>query len=51
MEAQLQKESIITLDDLNKPPFSVDGGLKKLNKVFKDETAKIIKELNEYLYA
>ena len=51
MEAQLQKESIITLEDLNKPPFSVDGGLKKLNKVFKDGTAKIIEELNEYLYA
>ena len=51
MEAQLQKESIITLDDLNKPPFSLEGGLKRLNKVFKNETADIIKELNEYLYA
>ncbi|WP_027066829.1 type I restriction-modification system endonuclease [Maribacter sp. Hel_I_7] len=51
MEAQLQKESIITLEDLNKPPFSVDGGLKKLDKVFKNDTAEIIKELNEYLYA
>ncbi|MDO6597245.1 type I restriction-modification system endonuclease [Oceanihabitans sp. 2_MG-2023] len=51
IEAQLQKESIITLEDLNKPPFSVDGGLKRLDKVFKNETAEIIKELNEYLYA
>lgn len=51
MEAQLQKESIITLDDLNKPPFSVDGGLKRLDKVFKNETAQIVKELNGYLYA
>ncbi|WP_282133583.1 type I restriction-modification system endonuclease [Cellulophaga baltica] len=51
IEAQLQKESIITLEDLNKPPFSVDGGLKRLDKVFKNETADIIKELNEYLYA
>ncbi|MWW23139.1 type I restriction-modification system endonuclease [Algibacter lectus] len=51
MEAQLQKESIITLEDLNKPPFSVDGGLKRLDKVFKNETAQIIKELNDYLYA
>ncbi|AEH01967.1 type I restriction-modification system endonuclease [Lacinutrix sp. 5H-3-7-4] len=51
IEAQLQKESIITLEDLNKPPFSVDGGLKRLDKVFKNETAGIIKELNEYLYA
>ncbi|MCL5129333.1 type I restriction-modification system endonuclease [Algibacter sp. L4_22] len=51
MEAQLQKESIITLEDLNKPPFSVDGGLKRLDKVFKNETAQIINELNDYLYA
>jgi type I restriction enzyme R subunit len=51
IEAQLQKETIITLQDLNKPPFSVDGGLKRLEKVFKNETAQIIKELNEYLYA
>lgn len=51
IEAQLQKESIITLDDLNKPPFSVDGGLRKLDKVFKNETEQIIKELNGYLYA
>jgi type I restriction enzyme R subunit len=51
IEAQLQKESIITIEDLNKPPFSLDGGLKRLDKVFKNETADIIKELNEYLYA
>ncbi|WP_066226206.1 type I restriction-modification system endonuclease [Formosa haliotis] len=51
IEAQLQKESIITLEDLNKPPFSVDGGLKRLEKVFKNETAQIINELNDYLYA
>jgi type I restriction enzyme R subunit len=51
IEAQLQRESIITLDDLNKPPFSVDGGLKRLDKVFKNETEQIIKELNSYLYA
>lgn len=51
IEAQLQKESIITLEDLNKPPFSVDGGLKRLDKVFKNETAQVISELNSYLYA
>ncbi|REE25012.1 type I restriction enzyme R subunit [Winogradskyella pacifica] len=51
IEAQLQKESIITLEDLNNPPFSVDGGLKRLDKVFKNETGRIIKELNSYLYA
>lgn len=51
IEKQLQKESIITIDDLNKPPFSIDGGLKKLDKVFKNETTQIINELNSYLYA
>ncbi len=51
IEAQLQKESIVTVEDLNKPPFSTEGGLKRLDKVFKNETAQIIKELNEYLYA
>ena len=50
IEAQLQKESIITLEDLNTPPFSLDGGLKRLDKVFKNETAQIINQLNNYLY-
>ena len=50
IEAQLQKESIITLEDLNKPPFSLDGGLKRLDKVFKNETTQIINQLNTYLY-
>ena len=50
IEAQLQKESIITIDDLNTPPFSLDGGLKRLDKVFKNETTQIITQLNTYLY-
>ena len=50
IEAQLQKESIITIDDLNTPPFSLDGGLKRLDKVFKNETTQIINQLNTYLY-
>ncbi len=51
IEQQLLKESIITAEDLNKPPFSIDGGKKRLDKIFKNETDLIIKELNEYLYA
>ncbi len=51
IELQLLAETVITLDDLNNPPFSLDGGLKRLNKVFKNETSAIINELNEYLYA
>jgi len=51
IEAALLKDSILSVADLDKLPFSNDGGLKKLNKVFKGETETIIKELNEYLYA
>ncbi|PWL23534.1 MAG: type I restriction-modification system endonuclease, partial [Fluviicola sp. XM-24bin1] len=51
IEKQLLKESIITLEDLNKPPFSMDGGLRMLDKAFKGETKQIIEELNQYLYA
>ena len=50
IEAQLQKETIITLEDLNKPPFSLDGGIKRLDKVFKNQTTQIINQLNTYLY-
>lgn len=51
IELQLLAESVITIEDLNKPPFSMDGGLKRLEKVFKNKTSAIINELNEYLYA
>ena len=50
IEAQLLKENIVKMDDLNKVPFSVDGGIKRLDKIFKNETKEIIEELNEYLY-
>jgi len=50
IKSQLLQESIITLADLNKLPFSKDGGLKRLEKVFQNRTTEIIKELNEYLY-
>lgn len=50
IEAQLLQESIITLEDLDKPPFKNEGGLKRINKAFKDGTEKMLNELNEYLY-
>ena len=50
IEAQLLQENIVTLEDLDKPPFKNDGGIKKLNKAFKNETAKVLEELNTYLY-
>jgi type I restriction enzyme R subunit len=51
IEKQLLKESVIQIEDLNKPPFSDKGGIRKLNKIFKDKTIEIIEELNSYLYA
>ena len=47
---QLLQESIIGIEDLNKPPFSNDGGLKRLEKIFKNQTQEILNELNQYLY-
>ena len=51
IEAQLLKENIVTIEEFEKPPFSIDGGLKRWNKIFNNQTTQIIKELNEYLYA
>ncbi len=51
IEKQLLKESVITLEDLDKPPFSLDGGLRQLEKAFKGQTREVIEELNQYLYA
>jgi type I restriction enzyme, R subunit len=51
IEKQLLKESIITMDDLDKPPFAIDGGLRTLEKAFKGQTKEVIEELNQYLYA
>jgi type I restriction enzyme R subunit len=50
IESQLLQESIITLEDLDKPPFKNDGGLRMINKAFKNQTDKVVEELNEYLY-
>jgi len=50
IEAQLLAENIVTVEDFEKPPFSKDGGIKRLNKIFNNETTAIINELNEYLY-
>ncbi len=50
IKKQLEQESVLTLDDLNEPPFSGEGGVRRLNKIFNNQTADIIEELNEYLY-
>ncbi len=50
IESQLLQENIISMDDLDKPPFKNDGGLRMINKAFKNQTEKVVEELNEYLY-
>ena len=51
IEEQLLQESIITIEDLDKPPFSNDGGFRRIDKAFKGQTKEVIEELNQYLYA
>lgn len=51
IELQLLQETIITLEDLDRPPFSNEGGLRRIDKAFKGQTKEIIEELNAYLYA
>lgn len=50
IEAQLLRETILTVEDLNKPPFSEEGGEARLNKVFKEGIGTVLDELNDYLY-
>jgi type I restriction enzyme R subunit len=51
IESQLLQESVITIEDLDRPPFKNDGGIKRIDKLFKGETQKILDDLNGYLYA
>lgn len=51
IEKQLLQEKIITKDDLDKPPFSNEGGFKRIDKVFKGETNQLLNDLHMNLYA
>jgi type I restriction enzyme R subunit len=50
IESQLLVENVVTLEDFEKPPFSNEGGIRRWNKIFNNETTELINELNEYLY-
>lgn len=50
IEAQLLVENVVTVQDFEKPPFSNEGGLKRWNKIFNNQTTEILTELNTYLY-
>ncbi len=49
-EAQLIKETILTREDLDKEPFSTDGGFQRLNKIFNYELDRVLQTINEYLF-
>ncbi|WP_111709135.1 type I restriction-modification system endonuclease [Lutibacter citreus] len=49
-EAQLLKETVLNLEDLNKKPFINDGGFKRLNKIFDNDLENLIVDLNQNLY-
>ena len=47
---QLLAETVLTKEDLDKVPFSNEGGFTRLNKIFEGELENILIELNENLY-
>lgn len=49
-EAQLIHETILTREDLDKPPFDEAGGYKRLNKVFDQQLDTVLKSINQNLY-
>ncbi len=50
IESQLLVENVVTIEDFEKPPFSNEGGIRRWNKIFNNETSELINELNKYLY-
>lgn len=50
IEDQLLVESVISLDDLDRPPFKNFGGIRQMNKAFKNGTETMLNQLNQYLY-
>lgn len=50
-EAQLLKENIITIKDLDKEPFKNDGGYQRLNKIFDNKLEDVLEKINENLYS
>lgn len=50
-EAQLIHETILRKDDLDKPPFTEEGGFTRLNKIFERQLETILQQINENLYS
>lgn len=49
-EDQLIHETILRKEDLDKPPFTEEGGFNRLNKIFEQQLETILNEINLNLY-
>ena len=47
---QLIAETVLTKEDLDKSPFSNEGGFVRLNKIFDNDLENILVLLNDNLY-
>jgi type I restriction enzyme, R subunit len=50
-EAQLIHETILSKEDLDKPPFLEEGGFIRLNKIFDQQLENLLLQINENLYS
>ncbi|MFC2188504.1 type I restriction-modification system endonuclease [Fulvivirgaceae bacterium LMO-SS25] len=50
-EKQLLKETVLRIEDLDESPFDDAGGFTRLNKIFDNQLAEVVAELNKNLYA
>lgn len=50
-EAQLIHETILRKEDLDKPPFTEEGGFTRLNKIFEQQLENLLQQINENLYS
>lgn len=50
-EDQLIHETILRKEDLDKPPFTEEGGFNRLNKIFEQQLETVLQQINENLYS
>lgn len=50
-EDQLIHETILRKEDLDKPPFTEEGGFTRLNKIFEQQLETVLQQINENLYS
>jgi type I restriction enzyme, R subunit len=50
-ESQLIHETVLRKEDLDKPPFTEEGGFNRLNKIFEQQLENVLQQINENLYS